>query len=313
MSFPTSVAVQPGVAIAGDFASANPRSTVLAGPLGLVAGAAGVTIGRFAWKSATSIDANGTPTVLNNFGTGPVAGIVGRHQQGMITTYLSESSMLVPAGFQITAYSKGDFWVKNEGATQALPGMYAYADLATGKVSFAAASSAATASVTGSIAAGTTTSVTGSITDNILTVTAVGSGGLVIGGILSGTGVATGTQILSQLTGTPGGVGTYVVSIGEQAATSTTITQTYGLLTVTAVSSGVLVVGSVLSGSGVTAGTTITALGTGTGGTGTYIVQTTQTASSTTITGTTNVQTQWQAVSTGAQNELVKISTHVAG
>lgn len=55
-------------------------------------------------------------------------------------------------------------------------------------------------------------------------------------------------------------------------------------LTVTAVTSGTLKVGSVLSGSGVTAGTTITALGTGTGGTGTYTVSASQNVSSTAIT-----------------------------
>jgi len=55
-------------------------------------------------------------------------------------------------------------------------------------------------------------------------------------------------------------------------------------LTVTAVASGTVTVGQVLSGTGITSGTLITALGTGTGGNGTYTVQTSQTASSTTIT-----------------------------
>lgn len=54
-------------------------------------------------------------------------------------------------------------------------------------------------------------------------------------------------------------------------------------LTVSAVTSGNLVVGQVISGTGVTAGTTITALGTGTGGTGTYTVSASQTVASTTI------------------------------
>lgn len=58
------------------------------------------------------------------------------------------------------------------------------------------------------------------------------------------------------------------------------------VLTVTAVTSGKLAVGQTISGSGVTAGTTITALGTGTGGAGTYTVSASQTASSTTITAT---------------------------
>lgn len=57
-------------------------------------------------------------------------------------------------------------------------------------------------------------------------------------------------------------------------------------LTVTAIGSGSLAVGQTLSGSGVTAGTKITALGTGIGGVGTYTVDTSQTASSTTITAT---------------------------
>lgn len=58
-------------------------------------------------------------------------------------------------------------------------------------------------------------------------------------------------------------------------------------MTVTAVGSGALAVGNVLSGSGVTAGTRITALGTGTGGTGTYTVSASQTVASTTITAKT--------------------------
>lgn len=57
------------------------------------------------------------------------------------------------------------------------------------------------------------------------------------------------------------------------------------VLTVTAVTSGKLAVGQTISGSGVTAGTKITGLLTGTGGTGTYSVSATQTVASTTITG----------------------------
>jgi hypothetical protein len=58
-------------------------------------------------------------------------------------------------------------------------------------------------------------------------------------------------------------------------------------LNVTAVTSGVIQVGMLLTGTGVTAGTTITALGTGTGGTGTYTVSVGQTVASTTMTGQT--------------------------
>ncbi|MCX8511201.1 MAG: hypothetical protein ORN83_05530 [Chthoniobacteraceae bacterium] len=56
------------------------------------------------------------------------------------------------------------------------------------------------------------------------------------------------------------------------------------VLTVTGTPTGVIQVGMLISGTGVTAGTTITALGTGTGGTGTYTVSVSQTVASTTIT-----------------------------
>lgn len=55
-------------------------------------------------------------------------------------------------------------------------------------------------------------------------------------------------------------------------------------LTVSAVTSGVLAVGQLITGANVTPGTYITALGTGTGGTGTYTVSISQTAASGTIT-----------------------------
>ena len=46
-------------------------------------------------------------------------------------------------------------------------------------------------------------------------------------------------------------------------------------MTVTAVTDGVIRVGQTISGTGITAGTTVTAFGTGTGGTGTYTISTT--------------------------------------
>jgi hypothetical protein len=57
------------------------------------------------------------------------------------------------------------------------------------------------------------------------------------------------------------------------------------VLTVTGSPTGVIQVGMLITGTGVTAGTTITALGTGTGGTGTYTVSASQTVASTTMTG----------------------------
>ena len=155
--FQTQVNLQPAPAVAGDFASANPRWNVLAGPGGLVAGALGVSVGRFAWVDP----ANGQ--TVNNFGTGAPSGFVHREQQALITTYLAESSMLVRQGFDVTLMNGGDFWVKNDGANAVTVGMKAYANYLTGKVSFGATGSPPqAASVTASIAAGAG-SVTGSI------------------------------------------------------------------------------------------------------------------------------------------------------
>jgi hypothetical protein len=179
-------------------------------------------------------------------------------------------------------------------------------------VTFAATASASTAVATGSIAAGTG-SVTASIANNIMTVTAVGSGSINPGGVLSGSGVTSGTTVVAQLSGTTGGVGTYSVTPAEQTVASTTISETHGVFTAASGLTGTFVIGGVLSGTGVTAGTRITAYGTATGGLGTYIVDTTQTAGSTAITGTTNVETKWIARSSGLAGELIKISDHPLG
>jgi len=138
------------------------------------------------------------------------------------------------------------------------------------------------ASFTASIAPQSAT-VTGSIAGTVLTVSAVTTGTLVVGAILSGTGITAGTQIVKQLTGTIGGAGTYTVSASQTVA-STTVTATYGTMTVTAIPVGFISLGQTVSGSGVAVSTVVTALGTGTGGAGTYYVNKTQTISSSTLT-----------------------------
>lgn len=314
MPFQTVVNTQPAIGVAGDFCDHNPRFSVDAGPGGLVAGPSGVAVGLFGWASFSNIDLDGAPSVVNNFGTGPVTGFVSRPGNSpLITTYLADSGMVIPPGFGITLHSGGGFLVKNDGTTQALPGMPAYANFANGKASFAAAGAPGTASVTASIAPTTSAVMTASITNDVMTVTVLTSGIIYPGMIITGTNVATGSQIVSQLSGTANGVGTYSISIPEQSVASTTITGTSGTLTVTAVGSGALGIGDTLSGAGVTAGTAITGLLTGTGGNGTYIVSPSQTATSTTVTGGLSIQTKWVAMSSGLPGELVKISDHLLG
>lgn len=314
--FPNQVNTQPAQAVAGDFCDTNPRFTVDAGPGGLVAGPAGVTVGRFAWFLNTSFDIDDTPQQVANTGTGLVTGFVHRAQQALITTYLSASGMLIPQGFPVTLFSGGGFWAKNDGTTQAVVGNKAYANFADGRVTFAATASPSTGSCTGSIGPQVTT-FNGSISGNILTVSTIVAGTIVPGTVVTGgTGIVTGTTITSQISGTVGGVGTYALNIAEQTVASALLTGTYGLLNVTAVASGTLGVGQTLTGTGgggVTAGTYISALGTGSGLTGTYYVSPSQTLTSTTITFATNVETKWVAMSGGLAGELVKIQSHPLG
>jgi len=309
--FQTAVNDQPARGVAGDFASRNPYFSVDAGPAGIVAAAGGCYVGRFAWLYAPA-DGDGAPAQASNVGVGSVAGFVHREQQALISDYLAIASMKIPQGFGMTLMNGGDFWCVNDGAAAVVPGATAYANLADGKVTFGAL----TGAVTGSIAAGTAIDVVGSIVNDTLTVTTVngGSGLLVNGALLTGTGVASGTRIVRQLSGTAHDVGTYAVSIPDQAvAAGTAIAGTYGVFTAASGLTGSFSIGSILSGSGVTAGTTIYEFGTGTGGLGTYYVGTTQTAGSTTIGSTVNVATKWKAMSFAGVGELVKISDHYLG
>lgn len=301
MGFPRVVNVQAAPAVLGDFCDSNPRSTVDAGAGALVAGPNGLTVGLFAWVDPTD------GRSANNYGAGAPAGFVHRDQQAIITQFLADDTLSIYPGAPATLFNAGGFWVVNAGASTSAIGQTAYANNSTGAVQFG--SNFTGASVTGSIAANV---VTGSIAGTTLTVTAVTTGVLTNGQTISGTGVTTGTQILSQLTGTSGGVGTYQVSVA-QTVSSTTITGSGGTLTVTAVGSGAIGVGDALSGTGVTAGTAVTQFLTGNGGTGTYAVNIGQTASSTTITVAAGTATKWVAASIGAPGELVKMTTWLNG
>jgi hypothetical protein len=133
---------------------------------------------------------------------------------------------------------------------------------------------------------------TGSISTTTLTVDSVLSGTIAVGQAIFGDNINANTVITALGTGT-GGVGTYTVS-NSQSVTTTQINSTAApaivtgditgtTLDVTAVTSGTLQIGQTLEGANVTNGTIITAFGTGSGGTGTYTVNPSQTAASDTI------------------------------
>lgn len=142
---------------------------------------------------------------------------------------------------------------------------------------------AAPASATGVVAT-EASSFTASIGGFVMYVTNLASGTIVPGTKISGTGVLSNTFVDYQLSGTPGGNGTYAVNL-SQVVPSTTITGAYGQLTVSGSVTGAFAVGQTLTGSGVVAGTQITALGSGTGGDGTYFVNNATAVASTAVTG----------------------------
>jgi len=202
-----------------------------------------------------------------------------------VAPYVRGGSLAAMTLAQLNALSTGTVSVTINGVvkTSGTIDLTAVASFSAAATAIQTALAANDAAVTGAIAATTTMSVTASITGFIMTVTVLGAGNVRPGAIISGTGVTAGTQVQKQLSGTAGGVGTYQVSL-SQSVGSGTITGSFGTLTVSAVSSGTLAVGQVIAGSGMTAGTVITALLTGTGGTGTYVVSPSQTFASAAIT-----------------------------
>lgn len=314
--FQSQVYSQPAAAVAGDRADQNPIFSFDAGPGGLVSGSS-LFVGRFAWAT-NPLDPNGTPTVANSFGAGQPAGFLMREQQALNTTFLSYAGQQVQPGAQVALRTAGSFWVVNDGANECQYGMKAYANLADGKVTFAAAGSPTTGpSGAASTIAASTFSVTGSISNNVLTATVIGSGTVVAGATISGTGVASGTkvqgQVLPLIAGEAlGGIGRYYVSIADQTVASTTISGTYGTMTLGTVTGGSFAVGQQLNATGsVVAGTTITQLLTGTGGTGsTFVVDNNTVVGSQVITALITVETKFFARSAGPNGSVIKISSH---
>jgi len=54
-----------------------------------------------------------------------IGGFVHREQQGLNTTFLSDAGMTIPQGFIVTLMTGGDYWVVNDGTTEALRGQKA--------------------------------------------------------------------------------------------------------------------------------------------------------------------------------------------
>lgn len=212
MGFQTQVNLQPGVGQAGDFASANLRTTVNAGPGGFITDGAPrqVIVGNFAWGcqlaaggaagEVSGLTVSGTEgqEVFGNFygDAGCEIGFVHREAELPIITFLADNTSVYPAGLIISLYNEGDFWAKF--VAGASVGQKVFANYKDGSVYAATTgTSTQTASFTGALA-----------NTGVLTTSAV-TGTINIGDVV----LAGGFAVLSQISGTAGGAGTYVTSL----------------------------------------------------------------------------------------------------
>ena len=137
-----------------------------------------------------------------------------------------------------------------------------------------------------------TASFTGSISAAVLNVTAIQSGSIQVGSMITGPGIpAVGRQVVSQIGGKPDGVGTYAIWYIEGRGFSvpaTNMTETYGVLTVGSVSSGKVAAGQQVTDvtGGVLPDTAIQANLTGNGAGSTWVVNKAQNVASESMTMT---------------------------
>lgn len=170
--FQTFVNNELPIAVAGDFASANPRTSVVGGPGQYVAPAAGTNVGMFAWFDPT------TGLATNYYKPGAFLGFVHRENNGLITQFLGISTVQVVPGNMVTGLSMGDFYGLFAGG--ATVGQKVYANPTTGALTAAVTGGTVTGSYTGT----TVTSNVMTTTDANLTGTAAAVGQLVSGGTL---------------------------------------------------------------------------------------------------------------------------------
>jgi hypothetical protein len=250
------------IAVPGDFASANPRATVVGGPGAYVAPQAGTNVGAFAWFDPS------TGIASNYYKPNAFLAFVHRQNNALITTFLGiASTQVVPGNPVADGFVQGDFYAAFQSG--ASTGQSVYANPVTG-----AATAGSGASVTGSATATTVTSgvLTATTADETGTAPAVGA--VVTGGTLpegtyiassAGTGSGTtlwnlananGTVIPDQgsFTATFTGVQltNYIVAepVAVDAVGTTSSIAATGILTLGALSSGKFVAGQFISDTG---------------------------------------------------------------
>lgn len=288
------------VAVEGDFASANPRASMLSIGSQLVAGAAGLVVGRF----ARALLADGTVSNAKPAGASRI-GFVHRDQPALITGWLQQSTMTVQAGLEVVLFDMGDFWARFTGGASIGQKVFA-SNLDGAAEAGTAGSPPAAAAATGAAGA----AFTGSIAGNTLTVTAVASGVLSVGDLIvdAVNGIEPDTYITALGTGT-GGPGTYTLSTATETVASESMQALSTIMVVSAVGTGALAAGQEISGTGIAAQSGITSQLSGTAGAaGNYGILPRQQFASTAVAASAASETVFYVHSNAAPGELAMIS-----
>jgi hypothetical protein len=326
MTFQTHVNTYPAPGVVGQRASQNPISTVVAGPGGLVAGTAGVNVGKFAWNTYASA---GGPGAANNSTPTPLVpdGFISNEQQALITTWLGESGLAVPAGYPVTEMQRGDFWARNPYADAAI-GQKVYANLFSGDILGAATGQFLTNEVGSNAVIASATIAKDSYELNIITLT---SGVIQIGDEVffptSPAGAPQGHTYIESFNSFNGTSGTVELT---QAPTATFTTKAFTtlapvgtgggtinasanngdtVLTVNSVTHGQVVAGQRIKGTSIPTDAYVASLGTynGTSGTVNLSAATTGTISSAAVLLSAFIETPWSVLAPGNVGDLVKI------
>lgn len=120
--------------VAGDFASTNPRNSILAGEASLRTNDP-ITVGQFAFADLE------TGLVSPAFTAGLTIGFVHRNNQAVVPLGQA-ASMVIPKGKEVALFSSGDFYAVAPAAVE--PGDAVYALDADGSLSAVATSAQAT-------------------------------------------------------------------------------------------------------------------------------------------------------------------------
>lgn len=221
MGFQRVINQQPAPASQGDFASNNPRSSIVP-PVEagfVVAAGQAVTVGYFAWGGADGKVYSSAAGAGAGASLGFVASQPNRPSV-LITAFLGESKLTLNDGMPATLQSAGDYWAGVQGGAV---GDTVYADAATGAPTLNAAAGANpdtgfVLASTAPVNAVTSNATTIAVGTGVMTVAAVASGVIEAGQRVTGVGVPDETFIERQLTGAVGGAGTYQTNSRNRAA-----------------------------------------------------------------------------------------------